>query len=162
MEPVSDRVLNVELRPLLQDRRLDGPVLPADLLDRERTAAAGVGDRVRDLRRRGSGRLELVHRAALEVDAELQAEDQQRRDADHQDRAGDLVPELLPADEVERHLAAVQPAAGVTEPGHHASFGVVLATGAGVAAAPPGADLAVAAPRPPPRDRHPGPAGTRP
>ena len=49
-----------------------------------------------------------------------------------QDRAGDPVPELLPADEVERDLTAVQPPAEVAEPGHHASFGEVRAEEAGV------------------------------
>ncbi len=92
----------------------------------------------------------------------FETEDQQRGDADHQDRAGDLVPELLPADEVERHLAAVQPAADVTEPGHHASFGVVLAAVAGVAAAPPVADLAVAGLEPRHGDFDPSLAGSRP
>src|ERR1035438_8242068 len=51
----------------------------------------------------------------------------QRADADQQDEPGDGVPEAPPADELDRNLTGVQPAANVPEPGHHASFAEVLA-----------------------------------
>src|SRR6202040_1395794 len=67
------------------------------------------------------GRRELEDRPALEVDAEVQATDEHRHDADQQDGRGDRVPGPLPADEVVGNLAAVEPAADVAEARHHAS-----------------------------------------
>ena len=74
---------------------------------------------------RGPRRGELEQRAALEVHAVVQPADRQRHHADQQDQPGDHVEDLPAADEVNRHLAAVQPSAEVAEPGHHASLGLV-------------------------------------
>ena len=78
-------------------------------------------------------RLDLEDRPALEVHAEVQPADQQRDDGDDQDAAGNRVPELLPADEIDRDVPAVQAAADVTEARHHASLELVVR---GVRAAP--------------------------
>src|SRR5258708_33532682 len=67
----------------------------------------------------------------------------------------------MPADEVYGDLTAVQPAADVAEPGHHASFGVVLAAAADVAVAPV-AGLAAAGLEPRHGDFDPSLAGSRP
>jgi hypothetical protein len=60
-------------------------------------------------------RRELEDRAALELDAEVEAEGEQRHDADDEDQAGDGVPDLLPSDEVERDLATVEATTDVTQ-----------------------------------------------
>jgi hypothetical protein len=71
----------------------------------------GAGVRGRDVRFAG----ELEDRAALELDAEVQPEGEQRHDADDQDEARDGVPGLLPPDEVEGDLAAMEAAADITQ-----------------------------------------------
>src|SRR6185437_6484516 len=107
----------------------------------------------------GVGR-ELEQRAALEVHAVVQPAEQHRRQADQQDQPGDHVEDLPAADEVNRHLAAVQPPAEVAEPGHHASLGLVRGFAADVAL--PGAGLGAGRREPRHGDRAPSRAGSRP
>src|ERR1039457_4320639 len=89
--------------------------------------APRAGDRAAHLGDGGVLVGELEYGAALEIDAEIEPAAGQRADADQQDEPGDGVPEAPPADELDRNLTAVQPAANVAEPGHHASFAEVRA-----------------------------------
>src|SRR5262249_41346142 len=100
-----------------------------DLLDDGVAAAARPAHRAAHLGDAGVARRELEDRAALEVDAEVEPEDQQRHHADREDQARDGVPQPLPAHEVERDLAPVQAAAEATERGHHASFAGLVRAG---------------------------------
>ncbi len=66
------------------------------------------------LRDRQAGLLHGVDRAALELDAQVQAHRQADRGDQHDD-AGDAVPELAAPDEVEADLALVEPVAQIGE-----------------------------------------------
>src|SRR5206468_5751221 len=100
---------------------LDFPVDGVALMDLLHDGAvdAAVGDRVLYLAERRGRRGEGEDGPALEVDAEVEAADEQRHDADDQDAPGDRVPQALPADEVDRYLAAVELAAQIAQARHH-------------------------------------------
>ncbi len=159
---LGQRAEHVELGGVrVQHRGPHAPAVAVNRLDDGRVRSARADRRAGDLRlgqvhRRRGG--ELIDVAALEVDAEVQAAKDQRGDADHQDHAGDRVPQLLPSDEVEGDLAAVQPPADIAEPRHHASFGVVRAE----ALALPVAGRAVTGREPRHGDRAPSLAGSSP
>src|SRR5262249_4499607 len=104
-----------------------------EVLDDGVAAAAGPADGAAHLGDGGGAGRELEDRAALEVDAEVQPEDDQGDDADRQDHPGDGVPEPLAAHELDRDLAAVELAADVAQRRHHASFAGVCRAGTGAA-----------------------------
>ena len=134
VEGAADRVPDAGL---LCGAQLVGAHVPAggagidvgDLLDDGVTAAARLAHRGPHLGDGGVAGRELEDRAALEVDAEVEPEDQQGHHTDREDQARDGVPQPLAAHEVERDLAPVQAAADATERGHHASFAGLVRAG---------------------------------